>query len=78
LKARKGGVGVVARSQSTYLGVWSKPLLGITNPLIAEASSGALGGCIFADLRGFQRVVMETDCLEVVDLWNFVMVPNNP
>jgi hypothetical protein len=37
LKARKGGVGVVARSQSTYLGVWSKPLVGITNPLITEA-----------------------------------------
>jgi hypothetical protein len=27
-------------------------------------------GVLFAHLRGFQKVVMETDCLEVVDLWN--------
>jgi hypothetical protein len=26
-------------------------------------------GVIFARLRGYQRVVMETDCLEMVNLW---------
>jgi ribonuclease HI len=69
LEARKGGAGGVARSKSTYLGAWSKPLLGITDPLIAEALA-LREGVLFAHLRGFQKVVMETDCLEVVDLWN--------
>jgi hypothetical protein len=27
-------------------------------------------GVIFAKLRGFSRVVMEVDCLEIVDLWD--------
>jgi ribonuclease HI len=69
LEARQGGAGGVARSSSTYLGAWSKPLLGITDPLIAEAMA-LREGVIFAKLRGFQRVVIETDCMEVVDLWN--------
>jgi hypothetical protein len=27
-------------------------------------------GVVFAQLRGFQKVAMETDCQEIVDLWN--------
>jgi hypothetical protein len=50
---RKGGAGGIARSSSaTFLGAWSKPLSGISDPLIA----GALAlreGVIFASLRGF-------------------------
>ena len=45
-----------------------KPLLGITDPLVAETLS-LREGVIFAKLRGFQHVIMETDCLEVVNLW---------
>jgi hypothetical protein len=49
LQARKGGAGGVARSQSTYLGAWSKPLLGIIDPLIAEALA-LREGVLFAHL----------------------------
>jgi hypothetical protein len=68
-KAQKGGARGIARSSSaTFLGAWSKPLYGISDPLIAEALA-LHESVIFASLRGFQRVVFETDCLEVVDLW---------
>jgi ribonuclease HI len=69
LEARQGGAGGIARSHSAYLGAWSKPLLGISDPFIAEAMA-LREGVVFAQLRGFQKVVMETDCLEIVDLWN--------
>jgi hypothetical protein len=62
--ARKGGAGGVARTASTFLGAWSKPYFGETDPLIAEAMA-LRDGVIFARLRGFQKVVME-----VVNLWN--------
>jgi hypothetical protein len=68
-EARKGGAGGVARTASTFLGAWSKPYFGVTDPLIAEAMA-LRDGVIFARLRGFQKVVMEVDCLEVVNLWN--------
>ena len=41
----------------------------MTDPLIAEAEA-VRDGVIFAKLRGFSHVIMETDCLEVVNLWN--------
>jgi hypothetical protein len=69
MEARKGGADGVARSRSAYLGAWSKPLLGISDPLIADTLA-LHEGVIVAKLRGFQRVVMETDCLELVQLWN--------
>jgi hypothetical protein len=69
LVARKGGAGGVARSRSTFIGAWSKPYEGITNPLIAEALV-VRDGVIFAQLRGYSKVVLETDCLEVISLWN--------
>ena len=37
--------------------------------MIAEALA-LRDGVIFAKLRGFTRVVMEVDCLEVVNLWD--------
>jgi hypothetical protein len=62
MEARKGDAGGVARSRSAYLGAWSKPLLGIYDPLIAETLA-LREGVIVAKLRGFQLVVMETDCI---------------
>jgi hypothetical protein len=69
LIAWKGGTGGVARSHSAYLGAWSKPYEGITDLLIAEALA-LRDGVIFARLRGYAKLVMETDFLEVVSLWN--------
>jgi hypothetical protein len=69
LDARRGGAGGVVRSQRNYLGAWSKQLFGITNLLIAQALA-LREGVIFANLHGFQKVVLEMDCLEVVNLWN--------
>ena len=65
----KGGARGVARSPDSFLGAWSKPFPGVTDPLIAEAMA-VWEGVIFANLRGFSNVVLETDCLEVVNLWN--------
>jgi hypothetical protein len=69
LEARTGGAGGVARSHSTLLGAWSKPYPGVRDPLITEALA-LRDGVLFARLRGYLKVVMETDCLEVVNLWN--------
>jgi hypothetical protein len=68
LDAHKGGAGGIARTSSAFLGAWSKPYEGITDPLIAEALS-LRDGVILARLRGFMRVIMEVDCLEMVHLW---------
>ena len=69
LEARRGGVGGVARSHSTFRAAWCKPYQGITDPLISETLA-IRDGVIFAKLRGYEKVVMESDCLEVVNLWN--------
>jgi hypothetical protein len=66
---RMGGAGGIARSPTGFIGAWSKPYLGITDPLIAEALA-LRDGVIFAKLRGFPRVVLEVDCLELVNLWD--------
>ena len=50
------------------LGAWCKPHPGVTDPLIVEAES-MRDGVVFAKLRGYPHVIMETDCLEVVNLW---------
>jgi hypothetical protein len=62
----KGGAGGGA---SRLLGAWSKPLPGITDPLIAECLS-VHDGVLFVKIRGFRHVTMEMDCLELVQLWN--------
>jgi hypothetical protein len=65
----KGVAGGVVRNPAGFVGARSKPLPGITDPLIAEAM--ALGeGVVFARLRGFTRVLMEVDCLEIVNPWD--------
>ncbi|KAE8800936.1 Alanyl-tRNA synthetase [Hordeum vulgare] len=61
--------GGVARSRCSLLGAWAKPHAGVTDPLIAETLA-LREGVIFASLRGFPDVVMETDCQEVVNLWH--------
>jgi ribonuclease HI len=68
LDARKSGAGGVARTATSFIGAWSKPLVGVTDPLVAEALA-LREGVIFAKLRGFTQVVMEVDCLELVDHW---------
>jgi glyoxylase-like metal-dependent hydrolase (beta-lactamase superfamily II) len=52
LENRKSGAGGVARNPSGFIGAWSKPYPGVTNPLIAEALA-LRDGVIFAKLRGF-------------------------
>lgn len=68
-EACKGGAAGVACSSSGLLGASCKPHDGVTDPLIAEALA-LREGVIVAKLRGFTHVVMEMDCLEVVNLWN--------
>mgnify|MGYP000852564673 CR=1 FL=1 len=63
------GIGGLARSSSAFLGAWCKPHLGVTDPFIAEVLS-IREGTIFARLRGYTHVQLESDCLEAVNLWN--------
>ena len=67
-EARCAGGGGIARSHLSFMGAWSKPFPGVTDPLVAEALA-LREGVIFAQLRGFSHVLMEVDCLEVVNLW---------
>ena len=62
-----GGAGGVARSHVAFLGAWCKPLDGVTDPMIAETLA-VREGVLFARLRGYSHVVVESDCLEVVNL----------
>jgi hypothetical protein len=66
-EARKSGAGGVVRDLAGFVAAWSKPLPGVTDPLIAEAMA-LREGVIFAKLRGYTRVKLEVDCLEIVDL----------
>ena len=69
MEARRGGAGGVARTRSSFLAAWCKPYPGITDPLIAEALA-LRDGVVFAHLSGYEKVVFETDNLEIVNLWN--------
>ena len=64
-----GGAGGVARSHLAFQGAWCKPLSGFSDPFIAELLAFR-EGVIFAQLRGYSHVIMEVDCLHLVDLWN--------
>jgi hypothetical protein len=64
-----GGAGGVARSANCFVRAWCKPLPGITDPLIAECMAVSYG-TLFTKIRGLTHVIMETSCLEVVNLWN--------
>ena len=68
-EAGLAGAGGVARSSTALIASWCKPHVGVTDPLIAEALS-LWEGVLFARLRGFLHVIMETDCLEIVNLRN--------
>ena len=59
----------MARSTSSFISAWCKPIPGITDPLVAEATA-VREGVVVALLRGFTRVQIETDCLDVVNFWN--------
>ena len=61
--------GGVARSHSSFMAAWAKPYHGVTDPLVTETLA-IRDGVIFAKLRGFPKLVMETDSLEIVNLWN--------
>jgi hypothetical protein len=61
----KGEARGVARSVHRLLGVWSKPLPGITDPLIAECMA-LRDGVLFARLQGLTHVIIETDCLRLL------------
>jgi hypothetical protein len=37
LEAPNGGCSGVSRTNSTFLGAWRKPFLGVTDPLVTEA-----------------------------------------
>ena len=50
------------------MGAGSKPHFGVTHLFICETLA-LRDGVIFANLRGFTHVIMETDCLEIVNLW---------
>lgn len=69
MEARRGGVGGVARSSSALKAAWCKPYTGITDPIVAEALA-LRDGVIFAKLRGYDQVILETDSLEMVNLWH--------
>lgn len=58
----------MARSHIAFLGAWSKPLHGVTDPFIVELLA-LREGMIFAQLRGFSHVIMEVDCQDLVNLW---------
>jgi hypothetical protein len=73
MEERKGGAGGIARSPAGFVAAWCKPYDGVTDPLIAETLA-LRDGVIFAKLRGFTRVVMESDCLEAINLWNSRLV----
>ena len=59
------GAGGVARSNNALLGAWCKPHLGVSDLFIGETLA-LRDGVMFANLRGFSHVIMETDCLEIV------------
>ncbi|KAI4976644.1 hypothetical protein ZWY2020_050251 [Hordeum vulgare] len=63
----KVGACDVMRSCNALLGAWSKPHYGVSDPFIGETMA-LQNGVIFAKLCGFSHVVMETDCLEIVNL----------
>ena len=60
---------IFSPSPTSFLGTWSKPLLGLIDPLIGEAMV-LPEGVIVANLHGFKEIVLETGCVEVVNLWN--------
>ncbi|KAE8785482.1 Alanyl-tRNA synthetase [Hordeum vulgare] len=65
----RGGGGGVARSKQAFIVAWCKPFGGVTDPLVVE-SLALREDVRFARLRGFSKVVLETNSLELVQLWH--------
>jgi hypothetical protein len=64
------GSGGVARGDAEiFRGAWCRPYSGIIDPLTAEALA-LRDGAVFAKARNFRQVVFETDCSELVRLWD--------
>jgi ribonuclease HI len=64
------GSGGVARDDAgSFRGAWCNPYPGIVDPLTAEALA-LRDGAIFAQARNFRQVDFETDCSELVRLWD--------
>jgi hypothetical protein len=53
--------GVVARDHNTFIGATTKVYEGVLEPLIVEALA-ARDACVYDVQRGFDRVVLVTDC----------------
>ena len=69
MESRRGGAGGVARSSSELKAAWCKPYTGIMDPLLAEALA-LRDGAVFARIRGYDQLILETDSLEMVNLWH--------
>lgn len=63
-----GGGGRCTRSHLVFLGAWSKPLRGGSDPFIVELLA-LWEGVIFVQLRGYSHVILEVDFLELVNQW---------
>jgi hypothetical protein len=59
---------VVARDHNTFLGVSTKVYEGVLQPLIVEALA-ARDACVYDVKRGFDRVVLVTDCQILMKHW---------
>ncbi|PNT68773.1 uncharacterized protein LOC112271862 [Brachypodium distachyon] len=60
--------GLVARNEGGVMVARSRVYQGISDPLIVEALA-LRDACCLAKEKAFQRVILETDCAELVRLW---------
>jgi ribonuclease HI len=60
--------GVVARDNNTFLGASTKVYEGVREPLIVEALA-ARDACAYAIRRGFDKIVLATDCQVLMNHW---------
>jgi hypothetical protein len=60
--------GVVARDHNTSIGATTKVYEGVLEPLIVEALA-ARDACVYDVKRGFDRVVLVTDCQVLMKHW---------
>ena len=64
----RAATGVVARNHITFLGASTKVYDGVSDPLTTEALA-ARDACAFAIQKGFQAVVLATDCQVLLNHW---------
>jgi ribonuclease HI len=63
-----GSGGVAREGAGIFRGAWCKAYPGIVDPLVAETLA-LRDAVVFAQTRNFSRIVVETDCSELVRLW---------